>query len=111
MNDKFKYKICKIINVFVKEKNGNIEQDLSIIISKHRTLAAAENSFRKLPSYPLSGIFDIDAEMQAEQIGWHHKVPNKNMDFTKYKLWLTTDNGNEPIGIDTVEDLLVELNY
>jgi len=46
------------------------------------------------------------AEMIADQKTWPDEDLNKMTDFTTSKWWVITDNGMDPIGIDTDEELL-----
>jgi len=58
------------------------------------------------------GVWVVPAdEMVADQEAWPDEDPCKTEDFTAYRWWVITDNGVDPIGIDTDQDLgiLVEL--
>ena len=51
------------------------------------------------------------AEMVADQKAWPDEDLSKETDFTTSEFWLVTDNGVDPIGIDTDQELgiLVDL--
>ncbi|MCF7943779.1 MAG: hypothetical protein K9L21_05065, partial [Spirochaetia bacterium] len=46
------------------------------------------------------------AHMNAEQADWPDEDPSKNVDFYSCLYWVTTDNGIDPIGIDSAQDLI-----
>jgi len=46
------------------------------------------------------------AHMVSEQKDWPDEDPSKDVDFLSYLYWITTDNGIDPIGIDSAEDLI-----
>lgn len=43
-------------------------------------------------------------DMISAQKDWHDNDPCKNMDFTSYPFWLTTDDGMIPEGFDSIDD-------
>lgn len=46
----------------------------------------------------------------ADQINWDEGDSCKTMDFSKFKYWITTNNGRDPIGIDKFEELCGHLD-
>ena len=53
------------------------------------------------------GVFLSSADdMIADQLAWDDEDPCKDMDFSTSAFWITTDDGVEPEGIDSDEELL-----
>lgn len=53
------------------------------------------------------GAFLADSEcMEAEQEDFDDEDPCKQTDFSEYGYWVTTDNGEEPEGYDSIRDVL-----
>jgi len=52
-----------------------------------------------------AGVFlESSASMQAQAAGWDEDDPSKAIDFTAYPYWITTDDGQKPIGVDGAND-------
>jgi len=52
------------------------------------------------------GVFLQTAEdIISDQVSWGDADGSKNADFTTSGYWITTDDGQDPIGIDTDEEL------
>ncbi len=53
-----------------------------------------------------SGVFlQTREEIMADQATWDDDDGSKNTDFSGSLYWITTDDGCEPIGIDTDDEL------
>ena len=52
------------------------------------------------------GVFlSTSEEMIEDQKEWCDEDEAKNIDFSLSKYWMTTDDGQEPIGFDTLEEI------
>lgn len=52
-----------------------------------------------------NGVFvQTKEDMISDQKGWDDDDPCKDMDFTSYPFWLTTDDGVTPEGYDSIDD-------
>lgn len=48
-------------------------------------------------------------EIEANQSDWDDDDPGKMMDFSDYPFWLTTDDGQEPEGYNSVDECKKDL--
>ena len=56
------------------------------------------------------GVFlDTSENMISDQKGWDDEDPSKEIDFSAYPLWVTTDDGADPVGYTSVEDVLKDI--
>lgn len=50
------------------------------------------------------------SDMTADQERWDDEDPHKHTDFSTSPYWVTTDSGDDPIPIETADDLLEMCN-
>lgn len=52
-----------------------------------------------------AGVFlESSASMQAQQAGWADEDPGRALDLAACPYWLTTDDGQMPVGISGADD-------
>ena len=57
-----------------------------------------------------SGVFLQDSHsLISEQIQWDDEDEAKNIDFSAYPLWITTDDGATPIGVHSEDEAFEKL--